>query len=82
MPDAFARPLSAIDCEMRNLLTLNRDAEQQLISLRRQREQLDLFEYSLVCAMESRRAKLDRLLDERIRSVATQPQTTPQPLAY
>jgi hypothetical protein len=71
MADPFARPLSQIDCEMRNLLTLNLDAEQQLENLRRQQAELERHELNLVCAMEGRRAKFDRLLDERLRSVNT-----------
>jgi 16S rRNA G527 N7-methylase RsmG len=71
MPDPFSRSLSQIDCEIRNLLTLNLDGEQQLTSIRRQQEELTRHELSIVCAIEGRRAKFDRLLDERLRSVGS-----------
>lgn len=71
MPDEFSRPLSQIDCDIRNLLTLNLDAQQRLGYIARLREQMDIEEYNLVCANEGRRSKIDRLLDERLRSVAT-----------
>ena len=75
MPDAFSRPLSAIDADIRGIQTLNRDAEQQLEYLRRQQAELNLLEYNLLCAIEGRAAKTDRLLDERLRSQQTQPET-------
>lgn len=66
------RSLSQIDSEMRQLLTLNLDAEQQLDSVRRQQAELAIHEYNLVCVMENRRKKFDRLLDERLRLKAEQ----------
>ena len=67
MADAFSRSLSQIDADIRGIQTLNRDAEQQLEHLRRQQSELSLLEYNLVCAIEGRIAKTDRLLDERLR---------------
>lgn len=75
MPDAFSRSLSQIDADIRGIQTLNRDAEQQLEHLRRQQSELSLLEYNLVCAIEGRIAKTDRLLDERLRSQQTQAET-------
>lgn len=79
MPDQFSRPLSAIDAEIRSILTLNIDAGQQLSSIReeqaRHRREIDVLvthELYVEGAIEGRKEKLDRLLDERLRSVATE----------
>lgn len=79
MPDAFARPISQIDAEIRSILTLNIDAGQQLSSIReeqaRHRREIDVLvthELYVEGAIEGRKEKLDRLLEERHRSVATE----------
>jgi hypothetical protein len=78
MPDAFARSLSQIDGELRSLRTLDLDAGQQLSSIReeqaRLRRQLDVLighELFIEGNIEARRSKSDRLLDERLRSQAS-----------
>lgn len=75
MPDEFSRPLSAIDAEIRSILTLNLDAGQQLSSIRdeqaRHRREIDVLithELYVEGAIEGRRLKIDRLLEERLRS--------------
>lgn len=61
------RPLSMIDGEIRSILCLNRDAAEQLDSIRRQISELQNHELNLMTAVEGRRTKIDRLLDERQR---------------
>lgn len=68
-----ARPLSAVDAEISSLLTLNRDAEQQIASiademarLLRDLATLEQHRDYLIVAVTSRARKLDRLLDERL----------------
>jgi hypothetical protein len=77
MSDSFSRPLSTIDAEIRSIQTLNLDAGQQLSSIRdeqaRHRREIDVLvthELYVESAVEARKAKLDRLLDERLRSQA------------
>lgn len=70
MPDPFARPLSAIDCELRSILTLQRDADQQLDTVRRQIGSLQAHELNLIAAIDARSRKVDRLLEERHHAVS------------
>lgn len=80
MPDQFSRGLSQIDAEIRSILTLNLDAGQQLASIRNEQARLRreieiLIGHELVIegAVDARRSKVDRLLDERNRSAQTMP---------
>lgn len=72
MPDPFARPLSAIDCELRSILTLQRDADQQLDTIRREINERQAWELNLVAAIDARRRRIDLLLDERWRSTTAE----------
>jgi hypothetical protein len=79
MADSFSRPIGQIDSEIRSLLTLQLDAGQQLASIRteqaRHRREIEILvghELFVESAVEARKAKVDRLLDERNRSKATE----------
>jgi hypothetical protein len=79
MSDPFTRSLSQIDGELRSLCTLDLDAGQQLSSIReeqaRLRRQLEVLighELFIEGNIEARRGKADRLLDERLRSQASE----------
>ena len=79
MSDPFTRSLSQIDGELRSIRTLDLDAGQQLSSIREQqarlRREIDVLighELFIEGNIEARKIKSDRLLDERLRSTASE----------
>lgn len=75
--DGFARSPDTIDAELRSIHTLQRDAGQQLDTIRRQILSLQTHEASLITAIEGRRKKVDLLLDERLWAVQVDALVTP-----
>jgi hypothetical protein len=73
MPDpGFARDLDTIDTELGSIAALNRDANCQLASVRRQICEMQAQELNLIAAVDARHRRADRLLDERLHAATAE----------
>ena len=65
------RRIDDIDADLSYSCASGRDARRQLAEVRRRQDELAEVEAALVVALEARGDLVDRLLDERLRAVAT-----------
>ncbi len=65
-----ARPLAAIDADLRACRIVRSGAQEELANVRRRMAELVELEATLLVTIETRCGQADRLLDERLRAVA------------
>ncbi|MDK3255767.1 hypothetical protein [Blastococcus capsensis] len=63
-----ARTLAAIDADLHSSRTIRRDAEKELVEIRRRQEELADLEAILLVTIDTRSRLVDHLLDERLRA--------------
>jgi hypothetical protein len=76
-----ARPLAAIEKDLRSCRVIRVGAELELVHVRRRQAELADIEAVLVTTIERRREQADRLLDERLTAAAGGEQTPSRPPA-
>jgi hypothetical protein len=62
--------VAVVDADLRTLAATRRDAEVELVEVRRRGRELLLLEDELLAAIELRSRRIDDVLDERLRAVA------------
>jgi len=65
-----SRHVAAIDADLRSLRAVNRDAQGELVEVRRRKFELDEIEADLVAGLEARARGIDEALDERLRATS------------
>ncbi len=66
MSEPSPRPVKQIDADLRSCCALQRDAEMELVEVRRRQAELVELEATLLASIDMRRWRADRLLDERL----------------
>ena len=66
MSELSPRPVKKIDADLRSCCARQRDAEMELVEVRRRQAELVELEATLLAGIDMRRWRADRLLDERL----------------
>lgn len=68
MPTPAIRTVAVIDAELHSCRAVSRDAHRELEAVRCRQAELADLEAELLTTIDSRAARMDRLLDERLRA--------------